>query len=398
MRILGLMSGTSLDGVDAAILETDGDTIHAIGPTYAAPFSAEERALLKTATAQCVATDSAEPDLLSTADKVIVDAHVRCAKALLAAPDAGKVTVIGYHGQTVLHRPERQLTVQIGSPGKLAQALGIDVIADLRQADIAAGGEGAPLVPVYHAALARRIGIAGPVAFLNVGGVANLTFIGRDGALIARDTGPGNGMLDLLIQQRGLGQYDADGAIAARGKVNHAIVAQWLAHPYFQREGPKSLDRHDFPLHAVAALPVEDAAATLVAFTAQAVAISARTLPEPPTSWIICGGGRHHPVLMRALREALGDCKNADDLGLRGDFIEAEAMAFIAARSLRGLPVTFPGTTGVNSGRVVSGVECVQQSKPELHPHRPQAFLDDNAKGVGITRQIVLVNPSLWPT
>jgi anhydro-N-acetylmuramic acid kinase len=211
------------------------------------------------------------------------------------------------------------------------------------------GGEGAPLVPVYHAALARKIGRPGPIAFLNVGGVANFTFIGRDGKIIAQDTGPGNGMLDLTIQKRGLGRYDDGGSLAASGQVDEMILSRLLSHSYFARQGPKSLDRYDFPLDAVDALSDADAAATLVAFTAQSVALGARVLPERPELWIICGGGRHNPVIMGALRQALGTCEDADAFGLRGDFIEAEAIGFIAARSRRGLAVTYPDTTGAPS-------------------------------------------------
>ena len=346
MRILGFMAGTSLDGVDAAILSSDGEVIDDFGPTHLLAFDAEERAVVKDATEQIVATGTAEPGLLAKADDIIVDAHVRCANELLAMPGAGEIELIGYHGQTVLHRPDRGLTIQIGDPAKIADALGVDVVADVRQADMAVGGEGAPLVPVYHAALAQKIGKPGPIAFLNVGGVANFTFIGSDGEIIALDTGPGNGMLDLTVQKRGLGRYDDGGALAASGEVDQAVLSHLLAHPYFEREGPKSLDRYDFPLDVVDALSAADAAATLVAFTAQSVALGARALPERPKLWIICGGGRHNPVIMEALREALGVCENADDFGLRGDFIEAEAIGFIAARSVRGLPVTFPNTTG----------------------------------------------------
>ncbi len=346
MRILGFMSGTSLDGVDAAILSSDGETIEEFGPTHLTAFTADERAVVKEATEQFVETGGAEPGLLAEADAIIVDVHVRCATTLLAMPGAGQIELIGYHGQTVLHRPDRGLTIQIGDPARVAATLGVDVIADVRQADMAVGGEGAPLVPVYHAALAQKIGKPGPIAFLNVGGVANFTYIGSDGEIIALDTGPGNGMLDLMIQKRGLGRYDDGGVLAASGRVDQAVLDGLLAHPYFKRQGPKSLDRYDFPLDVVDALSDADAAATLVAFTAQSVALGARALPERPDLWLICGGGRHNPVIMNALRDALGTCENTDDFGLRGDFIEAEAIGFIAARSLRGLPVTFPKTTG----------------------------------------------------
>jgi anhydro-N-acetylmuramic acid kinase len=347
MRILGFMSGTSLDGVDAAILSTDGEVIHDFGPTHLTAFTMEERTVLKSATEQFVATGTAEAALLAKADDIVVDAHIRCARALLSAPDAGQIELIGYHGQTLLHRPEQKRSVQIGDPAKIARAFGVDVVADVRQADIAAGGEGAPLVPVYHAALAQRIEASGPIAFLNVGGVANFTYVGRNGDIIALDTGPGNGMLDLMVQKRGLGRYDDGGALAANGAVNQAVLEQLLSHPYFERKGPKSLDRYDFPLDVVDSLSAADAAATLVAFTAASVALGARALPIRPVLWIVCGGGRHNPVIMKALRETLGVCENADDFGLRGDFIEAEAIGFIAARSVRGLPVTFPQTTGV---------------------------------------------------
>jgi anhydro-N-acetylmuramic acid kinase len=355
MRILGFMSGTSLDGVDAAIIDTDGETVHGFGPTHLASFTPQQRAVIKTLTEQIVASGASDPGLLGEADTIMVDVHVQCAKELLAQPDAGKIDLIGYHGQTVLHRPdplhrpEQGLTIQIGDPAKVASALGIDVVADVRQADIAAGGEGAPLVPVYHAALVSRVTSERPVAFLNVGGVANFTFIGADGQLIGLDTGPGNGMLDLTMQMRGLGRYDDGGVLSSRGMVHQAIVDGLMSHAYFSRKGPKSLDRYDFPLDVVAHLDDADAAATLVAFTAQAVAWSARTLPEKPKFWIVCGGGRHNPAIMRALSEQLGTCVSADDLGLRGDFIEAEAIAFIAARHARGLPVTFPATTGTSS-------------------------------------------------
>lgn len=346
MRILGFMSGTSLDGVDAAILSSDGETIEDFGPTNLISFSADERAIVKEATEQFVKTGGAEPGLLARADDIIIDVHVRCATELLAMPGAGEIELIGYHGQTVLHRPDRGLTIQIGDPARIAKELGVDVVADVRHADMAVGGEGAPLVPIYHAALARKIGKPGPIAFLNVGGVANFTYIGSDGQIIALDTGPGNGMLDLTVQKRGLGRYDDGGALAANGQVDQAVLNQLLSHPYFERTGPKSLDRYDFPLDVVDALADADAAATLVAFTARSVALGAKALPERPALWIICGGGRHNPVIMAALRDALGTCENADDFGLRGDFIEAEAIGFVAARSVRGLPVTFPTTTG----------------------------------------------------
>ncbi|MDR6116206.1 MULTISPECIES: anhydro-N-acetylmuramic acid kinase [unclassified Sphingomonas] len=348
MLVMGYMSGTSLDGVDVALIETDGERIEAFGSTAMTPFTDAQRVSIEQATRDALAWNGygAMPSSFDTASTVIERVHIEAGERLMA--EAGRrPDLIGFHGQTLLHRPERGLSVQIGDPQMLADVLGVPVVAQMRQDDLQAGGQGAPLVPVYHAALAEYLGIARPVAFLNIGGVANLTWIGADRSLIAFDTGPGNGLIDQLVQSRGAGRYDDGGRFAAAGCVATDILARLLTHDYFQGEGARSLDRYDFPLDWVAACSIEDAAATLTAFTAEAVALAARTLPAPPELWIVCGGGGHNPVLMAALRDRLGGCRTADEIGLRSDFIEAEAMAFLAARSLHGLPLTFPGTTGV---------------------------------------------------
>lgn len=350
MRVLGFMSGTSLDGVDAAIIETDGERIEAFGPAALVPFTDRERAILVAETEAVVQADRAgrwhEPNHAAAA--VVIEAHLAAAGRVLAqAP--GTIDLVGFHGQTVLHRPERHLSIQLGDPAALADALGVPVIARLRQADLDAGGQGAPLAPAFHAALADRITVARPVAFLNLGGVANLTWFGEDGDIIAFDTGPANGMIDLLVQSRGAGRYDDGGRLAAAGRVDDAALAALLEAGYFARRGPKALDRYDFPLDPVEGLSTPDAAATLTAFTVEALHRAVLQLPARPALWLVCGGGRHNPILMRALRERIGDFRNIDDFGLRGDFIEAEAMAFLAARSVRGLPISFPGTTGVKA-------------------------------------------------
>jgi len=348
MRVLGFMSGTSLDGVDAAILETDGERIDAFGPAVLLPFTDEQRAVLVSETEAFVRADRAGERHLPSraAEAVVIDAHLAAAASVLDKA-SGPIDLVGFHGQTVLHRPERRLTIQIGDPAAIADALGIPVVAHMRQADLEAGGQGAPLVPAYHAALADRISVARPVAFLNLGGVANLTWLGQDGEVVAFDTGPANGMIDLLVQSRGLGRYDDGGQLAVAGKADSAALAALLNSEYFNRRGPKALDRFDFSMEAVAELSTPDAAATLTAFTVEALHLASAQLPEPPGLWLVCGGGRHNPTLMSALRARIGDVRSIDDFGLRGDFIEAEAMAFVAARSVRGLPITFPGTTGV---------------------------------------------------
>lgn len=350
MLVMGYMSGTSLDGVDVAMIETDGEAVDNFGPALLVPFADDERAVVIAATQDALDWNGygAQPRSFVGAAAVINAVHVRAGRALIA--QAGRrPDLVGFHGQTMLHRPRRQLSVQIGDPQALADALDVPVVAQMRQDDLRAGGEGAPLVPVYHAALMAKSGLKAPVAFLNLGGVANLTWIGAEGDLVAFDTGPANGLIDLVVQQRGAGRYDDGGRLAAAGRVDQRVLAELLSHDHFRGQGAKSLDRYDFPLEWVKDYTLEDAVATLTAFTADSVALAARSLPEVPAVWVICGGGCHNPVLMQALRDRLGDCRPADDLGLRSDFVEAEAMAFLAARSLRGLPLTFPGTTGVKA-------------------------------------------------
>jgi anhydro-N-acetylmuramic acid kinase len=236
----------------------------------------------------------------------------------------------------------------LGDAGLLARGLGLPVAHDFRSADVAAGGEGAPLAPIYHVALARMAGLALPVAVLNLGGVANITLIGAEGEVLAYDTGPANGMIDLWVQAKTSARFDADGRWAASGTVDAGALAALLNHPYFAAPGPKSLDRYDFPLTPVEGLSLEDGAATLTAFTAEAVAMAVRAAPSAPTAVIACGGGRHNPTLINALRERCGvPVTSAEAVGWRGDSIEAEAFAYLAARTARGLPISFPGTTGV---------------------------------------------------
>jgi anhydro-N-acetylmuramic acid kinase len=255
------------------------------------------------------------------------------------------IDAIGFHGQTLMHRPAQRLSLQIGSGPQLAHATGLAVVGDFRSADLRAGGQGAPIVPVYHQALARD---RAPVAVVNIGGVANVTFVGRGGELIAFDTGPGNAPIDDWALRFSGKPIDESGKLARSGRVDDNIIAAQLAHPYFSKAAPKSLDRMDFTADMARNLSPADGAATLTAFTARAIAMAGMHFPVAPREWIVCGGGRHNPVLMAALRAALPDAsvKTAEEAGWRGDFVEAEAIAFLAVRSLRGLPTTFPQTTG----------------------------------------------------
>lgn len=348
---LGLMSGTSMDGIDVALVETDGERVLRRGPGMTRPYDGEERAALAAAVAAARDLDrrTARPALLAAAEARLTRAHAEAVDRYLQryGIDAAQVAVLGFHGQTVLHRPERALTVQLGDGPLLAAATGIDVVWDFRAADVAAGGQGAPLVPVYHQALGRASDLELPAAVVNIGGVANVTWMGADGTLLAFDTGPGNALLDdWAMRHTGLAM-DRDGALAAAGVVHASTLARLLADPYFDRPPPKSLDRGDFTCDAVAHLGPQDGAATLVAFTVEAIAGAALHFPNAPRQWVICGGGAHNPVLLAALRKRLGgEVRSADMLGWSAKFMEAEAFAFLAVRSLRGLPLTFPGTTG----------------------------------------------------
>jgi anhydro-N-acetylmuramic acid kinase len=354
---IGLMSGTSYDGVDVALIDTDGEEIGRLGPTLYRPYTEEERRLIRRAMAQAAdLTDRTErPGSLADAELLVTQSHAEAVESLLAGNGmrAADVGVVGFHGQTVLHDPQRRLTVQLGNAAALARRLGIAVVHDFRAADVAAGGQGAPFMPVFHRALARAIQVPRPIAVLNIGGVANLTFIDDD-VLIACDTGPGNALIDDLLRLRTGCPHDTDGRTAAAGRVDETAVARILAHPFFAEPPPKSLDRNAFH-HWIAEdeklgdKSVEDGAATLTALTAAAIAAAARLLPRMPATFIAAGGGIRNPVLMRMLAERLAPAAltTADAVGWCSEALEAQGFAYLAVRSLHGLPLSFPGTTGV---------------------------------------------------
>jgi anhydro-N-acetylmuramic acid kinase len=342
MLALGLMSGTSLDGIDAALIETDGRTLTACGPALTVPYDDAFRGRLRAVLGGQGPVAEVEYDLTlrhAEAVEILLDQAGRTATA---------IDVIGFHGHTVLHQPDHRRTWQIGDGDLLAQITGIRVVNYFRSADVAAGGQGAPLVPVFHQAIAADL--APPLALLNLGGVGNLTWVGEDGGLIAFDTGPGNALLDDWALAHTGRPIDRDGQLAAAGTVDAGDIAAFLAHPWFERPPPKSLDRDDFAALAAAllsGLSPADGAATLVAVTAAAVAAAARHLPAPPKRWLVAGGGRHNPVMMAALAAALpAPVEPIDVFGWDGDAIEAQAFGFLAVRVLEGLPLTFPGTTG----------------------------------------------------
>jgi anhydro-N-acetylmuramic acid kinase len=342
MRALGLMSGTSVDGVDVALIETDGERVAAFGPALTVAYPDETRRVIR------AAFGAEQPNAATAAaEQAVTAAHIDAAKRWSSEKGVAlsSLDVAGFHGQTVTHRPERRFTWQLGDGAALARALGLRVVNDLRSADVAAGGQGAPLVPVYHAALARDL--AHPLAVVNIGGVANVTWIGERGELLAFDTGPGNGPIDDWCVRRAGQRFDRDGLLAAAGKVDRARLERFSEHRYFASTPPKSLDRGDFGDGWVEGLSVADGAATLTAGTARAIALANRHFPAAPRLWAISGGGARNPTMLRAIAdETRGKVIAAGDLGWDGDALEAQAFAFLAVRSLRGLPITFPGTTG----------------------------------------------------
>ncbi|HEY7300823.1 MAG TPA: anhydro-N-acetylmuramic acid kinase [Xanthobacteraceae bacterium] len=366
---IGLMSGTSCDGVDVALIETDGKQIGRFGPTGYRPYSEEERRLLRRAVAAArnIADRSDQPVPLREAEALVTAAHAEAVEAFLKANGIlqSAVAVIGFHGQTVLHDPERRLTLQLGDGHALAAQLKIPVVYDFRSADVAAGGQGAPLVPVFHRALARLLSRPFPIAVLNVGGVANLTYIDQGADLLAFDTGPGNALIDDFLRMRTGQTQDTDGKAAAAGRIDATVVARILAHPFFGRRPPKSLDRDEFggllAGETLASARTEDGAATLTAFTAAAVAQALRFLPRAPACWMVAGGGARNPTLMHMLKERLAPAsvEPAEAAGWSADALEAQAFAYLAVRSLRGLALTFPSTTGAPrmlTGGVLAGV------------------------------------------
>lgn len=344
---IGLMSGTSCDGVDAALIRTDGLTVAEFGETVSMPYDAAFRAKLTA----CFG----DKGPVAEAERELTERHATAVQRLLqkSGRSANEIGVLGFHGQTVHHAPERRETRQIGDGALLARLTGIPVVNDFRSADVKAGGQGAPLVPVYHAALAAEM--AKPVAVLNVGGVANVTWIGAATAnpgedLLAFDTGPGNALIDDWALQHTGRPADLDGALARQGQVDKGALARLQAEPFFAAKPPKSLDRQHFKQSATAAtdgLSPADGAATLVAFTAWAVGDARRFFPAPAREWLVCGGGRHNPVLMAALRAELRcPVRSVNEVGWDGDALEAQAFAFLAVRSLRALPLSYPTTTG----------------------------------------------------
>lgn len=366
---IGLMSGTSMDGIDAALIRTDGENAVERGSSHFTAYDEAFRRRIEAAlaAAKAITRRDERPGDLAALEREITLRHAQVLRALLAKAGGGwgEPEVIGFHGQTVLHRPEAALTVQLGDGALLARETGIPVVYDMRANDMAHGGQGAPLVPAYHAALARALSAAGslemPAVFVNIGGISNITYVPASGDPIAFDTGPGNGLLDQWVMQEAGVPFDENGAIAARGQVLEPVLASYLQKPFFARPGPKSLDRADFTLSGLERVPLTDGARSLAAVSARAILRAVDHLPAIPRVWVLCGGGRKNPHIVADLRHGASELGSAvllsEEIGLNGDATEAEAWAYLAVRSLKGLPLTWPTTTGCReavSGGVVA--------------------------------------------
>lgn len=361
-RAIGLMSGTSMDGIDVALIETDGEAVVRRGPGKEYPYEAAFRRRLAAAleTAKQITNRTERPGDLLVLEQVITHRHAEAVRRFLAETGkrADTIDVVGFHGQTVLHRPEKALTVQIGDGQLLADITGIKVVHDLRANDMAYGGQGAPLVPVYHQALAAGQEGEGITAFVNIGGIANVTFVGG-GNPVAFDTGPGNALIDQWVQANAGVPFDDGGRIASEGSVDVARVTAFLDHAYFERKLPKSLDRNDFSPDLVAGMELSDGARTLAAMTARSILGSSVHAPGFVDRWVICGGGRKNAAIMAELVTGAKQAKVliAEEAGFDGGAMEAEAWAYLAVRSLKGLPITFPETTGVKEP-ITGGILC----------------------------------------
>lgn len=359
LQAIGLMSGTSMDGIDIAMIETDGENIVHRGPSLEIPYDVAFRRVLAASLddAKNMVTRDERPGNLLAVQADLTERHAMAVRRFLSDNliDPANISVIGFHGQTVLHRPDKGLTVQIGDGQMLADMTRIPVIYDLRANDMAHGGQGAPLVPVYHQALAQSHNaspdVDGAVAFVNIGGISNVTFLAPGENPVAFDSGPGNALIDQWVHQNAGIPFDDGGRIASEGVVDESVVARCLAMPFFSKRPPKSLDRNDFSPKLVAGLELSNGARTLAAITARSIFAAADHAPTLPKTWIVCGGGRKNQILLSLLRE-LAEAKGsrvlvAEDIGFDGGSIEAEAWAYLAVRSLKGLALTYPQTTGV---------------------------------------------------
>ncbi|MDM8344020.1 anhydro-N-acetylmuramic acid kinase [Pseudochrobactrum sp. sp1633] len=358
-RAIGLMSGTSMDGIDLALIATDGEQVVERIASGSMTYSDAFRARLKQGLVDARALQQRDEriGILEKLEHDLTLLHAVAVQDFLFANglSANDVDVIGFHGQTVLHRPDDALTVQIGDGALLAQETGIDVVYDMRAEDMRHNGQGAPLIPAYHAALAHNLEQQPdmPVVFVNIGGISNLTYVDETGRLAAFDSGPGNMLIDQWMELHGQGSFDAGGALALNGKTDAVLTAHYLSNAFFTGNQRRSLDRGDFAVPEKGVVSVQDGARTLAYVAAASILQSAAHLPQKPRSYVVSGGGRKNAAIMAELSE-LAQAEgavviDADSAGLDGDSMEAEAWGYLAVRSLKDLPLTYPSTTGCDT-------------------------------------------------
>lgn len=358
---LGLISGTSMDGIDAALASFEPTPHVHVALTHPYPDDLRTR-LLQLAQGEGATT----LDEVGALDARIAECFAQAASSLLerAGVSSGEVRAIGSHGQTLRHRPTAtpRFTMQLGDPGLIAERTGITTVADFRRADFAAGGHGAPLLPIFHAALFAHPGEVRGV--LNLGGIANLTVLQADGSVLGFDIGPANGLLDAWCALHTGAAFDRDGAFAARGQVDHALLERLLDEDYFRAAPPKSTGREQFHLDWLRARlgdesrRPEDVQATLLELTARSVADAVRAHASHARELLACGGGVHNPLLMRALHSALSPLpvRSTAERGVDPDYVEATAFAWLARERLAGRPGNLPGVTGAKGLRLLGGI------------------------------------------
>jgi len=355
---IGLMSGTSMDGVDCALIKTNAHTAKAVGKMVHLPYSPDMRRNIASAMTEAVRLGSPvlQNENLNQLETKLTNIHAKAVREILSENNLNPkdIDVVGFHGQTLLHRPDQGWSWQIGDGQHLANMVNIPVVNDFRRHDVENGGQGAPLVPIYHQALIKTrvdqgLEVAWPIALINIGGVSNVTWLHNDGAqqMLAFDTGPGNAFIDDWVKKNTGQPMDIDGALAAKGKIDHDLVTKWLENEYFTQPPPKSLDRLGFNVMGLESLSLEDGAATLLDFTVKTIQIALEHCPQKTEYIYICGGGRHNKTLMSKLKEGGIPVDSVEKIGWRGDALEAEAFAFLACRHLLYLPITFPETTGI---------------------------------------------------
>ena len=346
-RVIGLMSGTSIDGIDAALVETDGYDYVVPLAFMPSPYEHSFRQRLRSHLGN---QEGRNDPKVAEFERELTELHGQIVEKFRKKFNgiAENIDFIGFHGQTIWHQPKNRSTIQLGDGALLARMTGVPVINDFRSADVHAGGNGAPLVPLYHRALSAKL--SKPVAILNIGGVSNISWIGgdHDDALIAYDVGPGNAMLDDWVLLHTGKPYDEDGVLASQGKVHEPTIEKFLANAFFKKKPPKSIDRDMFKDLVPEGLSIPDGAATLTMITARAVADGMKHMPRLPNELYVTGGGRLNKTLMHWIGELTGISANpVEELGWSGDGLEAEAFAYLAVRSHLGLPLSVPGTTGV---------------------------------------------------